>query len=59
MGHKERLKTSLEEDVVYARDIYCFPKNNPSLIKFVKRAIAKRSRAKGKKIVAQELHDKE
>lgn len=38
----------LEEDVIYARDIYCYTANNPSIVKFVKRQINKRDRRKAK-----------
>lgn len=41
---KEYPKNGFEQDVVYARKIYSYLKNNPSLVKFVKRTMNKRFR---------------
>ncbi len=38
------LKSGLEQDVVYARKIYCYLSNRPKIVKFVKRLINKRRR---------------
>lgn len=41
---KEYPKNCFEQDVVYARKFYKYLKNNPSLVKFVKRQMNKRFR---------------
>lgn len=45
---KEPTINGLEQDVVYARRIYCYLHNNPSLKRFAKRCIRRRSRRKAK-----------
>lgn len=47
---KSVLKSGLEQDAIYARKIYCYTKNRPNIVKFVKRRINKRIRKEGKKI---------
>lgn len=44
MAHRDKLKTGLEVDVIYARKIYCYLSNNTKLVKFAKNAINRRSR---------------
>ena len=41
---KEYPKNGFEQDVVYGRKVYKYLKNNPSLVKFVKRQLNKRFR---------------
>jgi len=48
MGHKDRLKTGMEYDVVFARKIYCYLFNNSKLKRFAKNAINRRARRKAK-----------
>lgn len=45
---KEYPINGLEQDVIYARNIYCYTANNPSLVKWVKRKMNKRFRRKAK-----------
>ena len=45
---KEYPKSGLEQDAIYARHIYCYLRNHPQIIKFVKRKLNKRFRKKGK-----------
>lgn len=51
---KEYPRSGLEQDVIYARDIYCYLKNNSSIVKFVKRLLNKRLRKKGKILCQKE-----
>jgi len=44
MGHKDKLKSGMEFDVIFARKIYCYLKNNYKLIKYVKKSINRRNR---------------
>jgi len=48
MGHRDRLKTGMEYDVIFARRIYCYLFNNSKLKRFAKNAINRRSRKKAK-----------
>ena len=48
MGHKDRLKTGMEYDVIFARKIYCYLFNNSKLKRFAKNAINRRARRKAK-----------
>jgi hypothetical protein len=48
MGHKDKLKTGMEVDVIYARKWYCYLINNTKLIRFVKKSINRRNRRKSK-----------
>jgi len=48
MGHRDRLKTGMEYDVIFARRIYCYLFNNSKLKRFVKNAINRRNRRKAK-----------
>lgn len=41
-------QSGLEHDVIYARKMYCYAKNNPSIVKFAKRQLRKRLRNYGK-----------
>lgn len=36
MGHKDKLKTGMEYDVIFARKKYCYLCNRPDNVKFVK-----------------------
>ena len=36
MGHKDKLKSGMEYDVIFARRIYCYLVNNNKLVKYVK-----------------------
>jgi hypothetical protein len=38
----------IEQDVTYARKIYCVLRNNPKLVKFIKRQMNKRFRKQWK-----------
>lgn len=51
MGRKQKLIDGLEEDVIYARKIYCYLKNRSSIVKWAKRKLNKRWRREGKKEV--------
>ena len=53
MGRKQKLVDGLEEDVIYARKIYCYLKNTPSIVKWAKRKLNKRWRREGKKEVRE------
>lgn len=53
MGNKQKLKSALEHDVVYARSQYCYLFNNCSLKKYAKRQMAKRRRKESKKIIME------
>jgi hypothetical protein len=44
MGRKQKLVDGLEEDVIYARKIYKYLKNRPSIVKWAKRRMNKRMR---------------
>lgn len=48
MGIKQQLKTGAEYDVVYARKTYCYLQNHPSIVKSVKRSMAKCRRKESK-----------
>ena len=48
MGHKIKLKNSLEEDAIRGRKQVCYTFNNHKLVKFVKRTINKRIRKTAK-----------
>ena len=48
MGHRVKLKTSLEEDAIFGRKQVCYTFNNYKLVKFVKRTINKRIRKAAK-----------
>lgn len=47
---KSVLKKGIEQDAIYARKIYCYTRNRPNVVKFVKRRINKRIRKQCKKI---------
>lgn len=49
MGHKEKLKSGLELDVIYQKHILCYLKNYPGIVRYVKRSMNKRTRQKAKK----------
>lgn len=49
MGHKEKLKSGLELDVIYQKQILCYLKNYPGIVRYVKRSMNKRTRQKAKK----------
>lgn len=51
MGHRDKLKTGMEYDVIFARKMYCYLQNIPSLVRYVKRSINKRTRAESKEQV--------
>ena len=55
MQHKDKLKSGLEYDVIFYRKMYCYLKNNHSLIKFVKNKINKRNRFKSKIQLIKEI----
>ena len=44
MGHRDKLKSGLEYDVIFARKIYCYLQNNPKMVKFAKNQINRRDR---------------
>lgn len=46
---KRKTVDGLEQDVVYARGLYCYLANNSALVKFTKRKINKRERREGRK----------
>ncbi len=48
MGHKDKLKTGMEVDVIFARRWYCYLINNSKLKSFVKNNINRRNRRKTK-----------
>ena len=48
MGHKDKLKSGMEYDVIFARKIYCYLFNNSKLKRFAKNAINRRNRRKAK-----------
>lgn len=54
MGRKQKLVDGLEEDVIYARKVYCYLVNRPSVVKWAKRKVNKRFRREGKKEVRDE-----
>ena len=45
---KEYPNNNLEQDVIYARHIYCYINNNSKLVRYVKRVLSKRFRKKNK-----------
>ena len=53
MGHKEVIKNSLENDVIFGRGMYCYLVNNSKLKRFVKKCISKRNRSKAKHEIKQ------
>ncbi len=48
MGHKDRLISGMEYDVIFARRIYCYLVNNSKLTRYVKKSINRRDRKKAK-----------
>jgi len=54
MGRKQKLIDGLEEDAIYARKVYCYLVNRPSVVKWAKRKVNKRFRREGKKEVQDE-----
>jgi len=48
MGHKEKLKSGLEFDVIFEKHILCYLKNRPGVVRFAKRSMNKRIRQKAK-----------
>jgi hypothetical protein len=51
MGIKQKLKTGLEVDVIYARKRYCYLCNNIKLVRFAKKQLSRRRRKERKKSV--------
>ena len=49
MGHKERLKTGAEYDVIFARDVYCYLVNSTAAHK-IKKQMTRRNRRKYKQL---------
>ena len=56
MQHKNKLKDGLEYDVIFYRKMYCYLKNNHSLIKFAKNKINRRNRFNSKLQINNELN---
>ena len=54
MGRKQKLIDGLEEDAIYARKVYCYLVNRPSVVKWAKRKINKRFRREAKKEIQDE-----
>lgn len=55
---KQKLKSGLEYDVIYGRDVYCYLINHPKIVKFVKRQLNKRIRKEGKRVTNElEIQD--
>ena len=48
MSHKDKLKTGMEVDVIFARRLYCYLHNNSKLIRYVKTSINRRNRQKAR-----------
>lgn len=55
MGRKQKLIDGDEQDVVYARGLYCYLRNNNKLVKFIKRKMNKRMRRELKKELYKEV----
>lgn len=49
------LGNGMEQDVVYARKLYCYLKNRPKTVKFAKRSINRRRRQWIKKNLLRHL----
>jgi hypothetical protein len=48
MGIKQKLIKGIEYDVIYAKRLYCYLKNNNKLVRYVKKQMRKRRRVEGK-----------
>lgn len=48
MGRRQVLKNACEYDCLYARHVYCYLRNNPSNVKYIKRSMNKRMRRENK-----------
>lgn len=57
MGHKDKLKTGLEYDVIFGRKYYCYLHNNSKLKSYAKNQINRRSRYNSKKNIKKEIAD--
>ena len=44
MGTRQKLKSGMEYDYIYARGIYCYLINNAKLKRWIKRCLSKRRR---------------
>lgn len=55
MNKKAPLKSGLEYDVIIFKKMYCFTKNNPSIVRFAKRGLRRRLRREGKQIIREEI----
>ena len=48
MGTRQKLKTGMEVDFIFARSIYCYLKNNRGIKKFIKKTLSRRRRQEAK-----------
>jgi hypothetical protein len=54
-GRKQVLKTVAEEDLLYAKTLYCYLANNRGVIKRIKRGMNKRYRKELREDMIKEL----
>ena len=57
MNKKGVLKSGLHYDAIYGRDIYCYVKNNSSIVRYAKNQLCRSLRREGKEYIRRRFYE--